>query len=81
MKKYTFLKYKHKKFTLFRNFLFLYFQNLQFEFQNLQFDFQNRKKQFQNLQKVSKFTKFECLHSYSVLFSKICLSLQLHSRK
>ena len=44
MQKYTFPKYIHKKFTLFRNFLFLYFQNLQFE--------------FQNLQKVSKFTKF-----------------------
>ena len=29
MQKYTFPKYKHKKFTLFRNFLFLYFQNLQ----------------------------------------------------
>ena len=51
MQKYTFLKYKCKKFTLFRNFYSLYFQNLQFEFQNLQ-------KHFQNLQKVSKFTKF-----------------------
>ena len=51
MQKYTFQKYKHKKFTLFRNFLFLDFQNLQFDSQNLQFD-------FQNLQKVSKFTKF-----------------------
>ena len=34
MQKYTFLKYKHKKFTLFRIFYSLYFQNLQFEFQN-----------------------------------------------
>ena len=51
MQKYTFQKYKHKKFTLFRIFYSLYFQNLQFEFQNLQ-------KHFQNLQKVSKFTKF-----------------------
>ena len=58
MKKYTFLKYKCKKFTLFRNFLFLDFQNLQFDFQNRKNHFQNRKKQFQNLQKVSKFTKF-----------------------
>ena len=51
MQKYTFLKYKHKKFTLFRIFYSLYFQNLQF-------DFQNRKNHFQNLQRVSKFTKF-----------------------
>ena len=51
MQKYTFQKYKHKKFTLFRNFLFLDFQNLQFDSQNLQFE-------FQNLQRVSKFTKF-----------------------
>ena len=54
MQKYTFQKYKHKKFTLFRNFLFLDFQNLQFDSQNLQFE-------FQNLQRVSKFTKFAIL--------------------
>ena len=51
MQKYTFPKYKHKKFTLFRNFYSLDSQNLQFDSQNLQFE-------FQNLQKVSKFTKF-----------------------
>ena len=61
MQKYTFLKYKCKKFTLFRNFLFLDFQNLQFDFQNLQFDSQNLQFEFQNLQKVSKFTKFDAL--------------------
>ena len=55
MQKYTFLKYKCKKFTLFRNFLFLDFQNLQFDFQNLQnlrLEFQNLQNHFQNLQNL-----------------------------